>query len=126
MASTREYLDFVLEQQDRLDGIRTRGMMGEYLLYFEGKLVGGVYDDRLLLKPTPSALALLKEEGLEAVMELPYEGAKEMLLADVDRRELLCRLVQSIGEAIPPAKGKQPRQTGTKSAAGPGKPEEKR
>ncbi len=108
MASTKEYLDFVLEQLEGLEGIRIRGMMGEYLLYFEGKLVGGVYDDRLLLKPTASALALLNEEGLEAQMELPYEGAKPMLLADVDRRDLLEALVRAVAADLP-APGKKRR-----------------
>ena len=96
MASSKEYLDFVLEQLAGLEGIRARAMMGEYLLYCGGKLFGGVYDDRLLLKPSPAALRLVKEAGLEAQMESPYEGAKEMLLADVDRRELLCRIVRSL------------------------------
>ena len=89
MASTRAYLEFVLEQLSPLEGISTRAMMGEYLLYCGGKLVGGVYDDRLLLKETPAARRLLEEAGLEAERDLPYEGAKEMMLADVDRRELL-------------------------------------
>ena len=108
MASTKEYLDFVLEQLEGLEGVRARGMMGEYLLYFAGRLVGGVYDDRLLLKPTASALALLKEAGLEAAMELPYEGAKPMLLADVDRREMLEELVRAVAAELP-APGKKRR-----------------
>ena len=94
MASTKAYLDFVLEQLAGLEAISYRPMMGEYVLYCGGKVVGGVYDDRLLLKPAKSALRLMREEGLEITMELPYEGAKEMLLADVDRRELLCRIVR--------------------------------
>ena len=106
MASSKEYLDFVLEQLEGLEGIRRRGMMGEYLLYCEGKLVGGVYDDRLLLKPTPSALALVKENGLEVTMELPYKGAKAMLLADVDRRELLQKLVRAVAADLPAPKKK--------------------
>ena len=108
MASTKEYRDFVLEQLSGLEGVKTRPMMGEYLLYAQGKLVGGVYDDRLLLKPSPAALRLVKEAGLEAQMESPYEGAKEMLLADVDRRELLCRMVETIAAELP-APGKKRR-----------------
>ena len=106
MASTKEYLDFVLGQLADLDAIRTRAMMGEYILYYNGKVVGGIYDDRLLLKPTESALRLMREEGLELPMELPYEGAKEMLLADVDRRELLCRMVQAVADDLPAPKRK--------------------
>ena len=106
MASTKEYLDFVLGQLADLDAIRTRTMMGEYILYYNGKVVGGIYDDRLLLKPTESALRLMREEGLELPMELPYEGAKEMLLADVDRRELLCRMVQAVADDLPAPKRK--------------------
>ena len=104
MASTKEYLDFVLEQLAEAEEIACRPMMGEYVLYCRGKVIGGVYDDRLLLKATPSALRLLDEEGLDAVLERPYEGAKEMLLADVDRRELLCRMVQAIADDLPAPK----------------------
>ena len=106
MASTKDYLDYVLEQLVPLEGISCRPMMGEYVLYCRGKVVGGVYDDRLLLKATPTALRLLAEAGLEAPMERPYDGAKEMLLADVDRPELLCRLVQAIADELPAAKKK--------------------
>ncbi len=109
MASTKEYLDFVREQLADLDTIGTRAMMGEYILYCDGKVVGGIYDDRLLLKPTKSALRLMREAGLELPTEPPYEGAKEMLLADVDRRELLCRTVQAIADDLPAPKGKAPR-----------------
>ena len=101
MASTKAYLDFVLEQLAGAEEIAFRPMMGEYVLYCRGKVVGGVYDDRLLLKPTPGALRLLAEAGLPAEMELPYEGAKELLLADVDRRELLCRMVETIAAELP-------------------------
>jgi len=107
MASTKDYLDYVLEQLVPLEGISCRPMMGEYLLYCRGKLVGGVYDDRLLLKPTDAALRLMREEGLEIPMELPYAGAKEMLLADVDRRELLCRMVQGIADDLSAPKKKK-------------------
>jgi len=104
MASSKGYLDFVLEQLEDLEGIRVRGMMGEYLLYYEGRVIGGVYDDRLLLKPTPAALALVKKNGLEMTMELPYEGAKAMLLADVDRKEQLQELVRAIAADLPAPK----------------------
>ena len=108
MASTKAYLDFVLEQLAGAEEIAFRPMMGEYVLYCRGKVVGGVYDDRLLLKPTPGALRLLAEAGLDAERELPYEGAKELLLADVDRRELLCRMAETIAAELP-APGKKRR-----------------
>ena len=104
MASTKEYLAFVLDQLDGLEGVRTRPMMGEYVLYCGEKVVGGIYDDRLLLKPAKSAQRLMHEEGLEIRMELPYEGAKEMLVADVDRRELLCSIVRGIADDLPAPK----------------------
>ena len=104
MASSKDYLDFVLEQLAELEGISFRPMMGEYVLYCRGKVVGGVYDDRLLLKPTPGALRLLEEAGLPAERELPYEGAKPLLLADVDRRELLCRMVETVAAELPSTK----------------------
>ena len=104
MASSKAYLDFVLEQLAGLEAISYRPMMSEYVLYCGGKVVGGVYDDRLLLKPAKSAQRLMREEGLEITMELPYEGAKEMLVADVDRRELLCRIVRGIADDLPAPK----------------------
>ena len=106
MASTKAYLDFVLEQLAEAEEISFRPMMGEYVLYCQGKVVGGVYDDRLLLKPTPGALRLLAEAGLPAETELPYEGAKPLLLAGVDRRELLCRMVETAAAELP-APGKK-------------------
>jgi hypothetical protein len=100
MASSREYLDFVLEQLSGLGGIACRPMMGEYVLYCDGKVVGGVYDDRLLLKPTPGALRLMPD----AESDIPYPGAKPMLVADVDDREGLCRLVETIASELPEPK----------------------
>lgn len=78
MASGKEYLHFILEQLSDLDDISYRPMMGEFILYYRGKIVGGIYDDRLLVKKTRSALELMPA----AICELPYEGAKEMLLVD--------------------------------------------
>ncbi len=119
MASTKEYLDFVLEQLSSLEGIRVRPMMEEYVLYCEGKVIGGVYDDRLLLKAVPAAMRLLDEEGLETVLERPYEGAKEMLLIDVDRRELLCRMAQTIAEHLPaPARSGRDRKSTKQNLVG--------
>ncbi len=93
MASGKDYLAYILEQLSGLGDIRYRPMMGEYLLYYQGKLVGGIYDDRLLVKPTPSARSLLPE----APLALPYDGAKEMLLVEeTDDRELLAALVTAV------------------------------
>jgi len=95
MASSKEYLDFVFDQLAGLDGLTTRKMMGEYLLYLDGKLVGGIYDDRLLVKPTPGALAF----GLTS--DIPYEGAKPMLVPDVDDKEGLAELLRTIAAELP-------------------------
>ncbi|MBO6219324.1 MAG: TfoX/Sxy family protein [Treponema sp.] len=93
MASSREYFDFIIDQLSLVDGITSRKMMGEYILYCDGKIFGGIYDDRFLVKPTKSALAKMPE----AKRELPYDGAKEMLLVEnVENREFLRDLVSSI------------------------------
>lgn len=84
MASDKEYLDYVLERLSPLDEFSCRSMMGEYILYSDGKAVGGIYDDRFLLKATESALGLLKERNIEMDRDIPYEGAREMLVADID------------------------------------------
>ena len=78
MASSKECLDFILERLSELDDVTYRAMMGEYIIYYRGKIVGGIYDDRFLVKPTKSAVTMMPN----ADMELPYEGAKEMLLVD--------------------------------------------
>ena len=104
MASTKAYLDFILEQLSELDEISYRAMMGEYVLYYRGKVFGGIYDDRFLLKPTKSAIALMPD----ADMELPYEGAKEMILVDdVDNNEFLRNLLESVYEELPEPKRKK-------------------
>lgn len=104
MASSKEYLTFVLEQLSDLEGVSYRAMMGEYILYFRDRIIGGIYDDRLLVKPVPSALSLMPS----AEYELPYEGAKEMLLVDdVDNRELLCNLFLSMYDELPVPKKKK-------------------
>ena len=101
MASDKGYLDFILDQLAGLDGIRSRAMMGEYLLYVHGRVFGGIYDDRFLVKPTPAARALMPT----AALELPYEGAKELLLVDnVEDRDFLRRLVEALDAELPPAK----------------------
>ena len=104
MASSREYLNYILEQLSGLEDITYRAMMGEYILYYRGKIVGGIYDDRLLLKPVKSAVSLVPD----AVYELPYEGAKEMLLMeDVDNRESLIKLVEAVYNDLPAPRKKK-------------------
>lgn len=101
MASTKGYLGFILEQLSGLDEISSRAMMGEYILYYRGRVFGGIYDDRLLVKPVPAAVKLMPDAG----MELPYDGAKEMILVDdVDNREFLCELVECMWEELPKKK----------------------
>ena len=101
MASSKEYLDFILEQLSELEDISYRTMMGEYILYYRGKIVGGIYDDRFLVKPTKSAAAMKPN----ADMELPYEGAKEMLLVDdVENREFLKDLLEAMYDELPAQK----------------------
>ena len=101
MASTKEYLDFILEQLSRLDEVSYRAMMGEYILYYRGRIFGGIYDDRLLVKPVPAALKMMPD----AAMELPYDGAKKMILVDdIDDRDFLCTLIESMWEELPEKK----------------------
>lgn len=108
MASSENYLTFILDQLSELDGIAHRKMMGEYLLYIGGRLFGGIYDDRLLVKPTPAALALLSD----APQEPPYPGAKPLLLVEqVDDRELLTGLVRAMEPELPVPKPKKPRKS---------------
>ncbi len=103
VASRKEYLEFILGQLSELEDITYRAMMGEYLLYYRGKIVGGIYDDRLLVKPTKSAVAMMPN----ADMELPYEGAKEMLLVDdVENKEFLRDLLEAMYEELPASKKK--------------------
>lgn len=98
MGSSKEYLEFVLEQLSDLDDISYRAMMGEYIIYYRGKIVGGIYDDRFLVKPVKSAMAMMPD----ASMELPYEGAKEMILVDdVDDREFLGELLEAMYDELP-------------------------
>lgn len=104
MASSKEYLDFVLEQLSGLDDVSFKPMMGEYLLYDRGKLFGGIYDDRFLVKPVKAALALLPD----AQKEIPYEGAKEMLLVDnIEDRQFLKKLVEDMLPELPAPKKKR-------------------
>ena len=103
MASSKGYLDFILDQLSELEGVSHRAMMGEYVLYYRGKVFGGIYDDRFLVKPTKSALAMMPN----AAMELPYEGGKEMLLVDdVENRDFLRQLLEAMADELPPPRKK--------------------
>ena len=104
MASSKEYLDFILDQLSDLDSISYRAMMGEFIIYYRGKIVGGIYDDRLLVKAVPSAIAYMPD----ASYELPYEGAKEMLLVDeVDNKTFLTGLFNAMFDELPAPKPKK-------------------
>ena len=104
MASSKEYLDFILEQLSGLENVTWKAMMGEDILYYRGKIVGGIYDDRFLVKPAKAALAMMPD----AERELPYEGAKEMLLVDnVDNREFLRDLLTAMYDELPAPKQKK-------------------
>ena len=104
MASSKAYLDFILEQLSELEEITYRAMMGEYIVYYRGKIVGGIYDDRLLVKPVKSAISLMPT----AAYELPYDGAKEMLLVDdVDNKALLTSLFNAMYNDLPAPKKKK-------------------
>ena len=106
MASSKEYLDFILEQLSGLEEITYRQMMGEYILYYRGKVIGGVYDDRFLVKQTKSALAMMPDADLE----LPYEGSKEMILVDdVENKEFLKELIEAMYGELPAPKKKNSR-----------------
>ena len=103
MASDKDYLMFVLDQLSGLNEIAYRAMMGEYILYYRGRIVGGIYDDRLLVKPVPAALALMPD----APRELPYPGAKEMLLVeDVDDADFLQDLFRAMHDELPPPRSR--------------------
>lgn len=104
MASSKGYLDHILEQLSELEDISCRAMMGEYIIYYRGRIVGGVYDDRFLVKPTKSAVAMMPDADLE----LPYEGAREMLLVDhVENRDFLRNLLEAMYDELPMPKKKK-------------------
>lgn len=101
MASSKEYLEFIMDQLSDLQDVKYRAMMGEYIIYYKGKIVGGIYDDRFLVKPVKAAVDLMPD----AQKELPYEGAKEMLLVDdVDNREFLYKLLRAMYNDLPAPK----------------------
>ena len=104
MASNKDYLEYILELLSDLDDISYRAMMGEYIIYYRGKVVGGIYDNRFLIKPVKTALAMMPDADLE----LPYEGAKEMLLVDdVENKEFLQELLEAMYDELPAPKKKK-------------------
>ena len=104
MASSKEYLTFILEQLSDLDGVSYRAMMGEYILYYKEKIIGGIYDDRLLVKPVKAAQKYIPE----AVLVSPYPGAKEMLLVDnLDSKGYLTTLFEAMFDELPAPKAKR-------------------
>ena len=101
MASSKSYLDFILEQLSPLDDIQYRPMMGEFIIYYKDKIVGGIYDDRFLVKPTKSAIEMMPD----AEYAIPYDGAKQMLLVDrVEDKDFLKDLLDSMLSELPSKK----------------------
>ena len=100
MASSKRYLEYVLDLLSELDDISYRAMMGEYVLYYRGRVFGGIYDDRFLIKPTESARRILPD----ADVEIPYDGAKGMLLVELEDRELIANMVEAMYDELPKPK----------------------
>ncbi|MBQ3379601.1 MAG: TfoX/Sxy family protein [Clostridia bacterium] len=107
MASSESYLEYILDCLSACEDITYRAMMGEYIIYAGGKVIGGIYDDRFLIKPTPSARALMPD----APEELPYEGARPMLMCEnTDDREFLKELIESVRRELPAPKKRKKAQ----------------
>ncbi|MBQ1350575.1 MAG: TfoX/Sxy family protein [Ruminococcus sp.] len=107
MATSKEYLSYILEQLGEIGNISHRAMMGEYVLYYKDKVIGGIYDNRFLVKPVKSAVALLPD----APMETPYEGAKDMLMIeDVENHALMAELMEAMYDELPAPKPKKKRK----------------
>ena len=103
MASSKEYLDYVMDQLSGLQEVTYKPMMGEYIIYYRGKIIGGIYDDRFLVKPVRAALEMMPD----AEMETPYEGAKAMILVDnVENRSFLTELLENMYDELPAPKKK--------------------
>ena len=104
MASSKDYLEFIMDQLSDLNDVSYRSMMWEYIIYYRGKIVGGIYDDRFLVKPVKAAVAMMPDAG----MEIPYEGAKEMLLVDdVENRAFMKDLLEAMYDELPAPKKKR-------------------
>ena len=104
MASSKEFLEYILEQLSEVEGITYRAMMGEYIIYYKDRIAGGIYDDRQLIKPVKSAIDYVSDIRYE----VPYEGAKEMILIEeVDNKEYLTELFKVIYDDLPTPKKKK-------------------
>lgn len=104
MASSSEYLEYVLDQLSDLEDISYRKMMGEYIIYYRGRIIGGIYDDRFLIKPVNAAVKMIPD----ASMELPYEGAKEMIsVENIEDREFLNALIEAMHDELPAPRKKR-------------------
>lgn len=104
MATSKEYYNFIMEQLSGLENVKSRKMMGEYIIYYNDKVIGGIYDNRFLVKSTESAKNFMPN----ALLELPYENAKEMLLVEnVDDRQFLAILLNAVAEELPEIKKKR-------------------
>jgi len=107
MASSKEFLEFILEQLRGLEDITYRAMMGEYIIYYRGRIAAYICDNRFLVKPVPAAQAMLPNAPYEA----PYEGAKDMILVEeADDSEFMCSLINAMYEELPPPKEKKPKK----------------
>ena len=103
MPSSKEYLEYVMDQLSGLQDVTYKAMMGEYIIYYRGKIVGGIYDDRFLVKPVKASLEMMPD----AEMEIPYEGAKAMILVDdVENRSFLTELLENMYDELPAPKKK--------------------
>lgn len=108
--SSKEYLEYVLDQLSDIEGVSSRAMMGEYIIYYRDKVLGGIYDDRFLVKPTESALAMMPD----ATWQLPYEGAKQMLLVDaIENRAFMADLLEAMYPELPAPKPRKKKQSGS-------------
>lgn len=110
MPSSKEYLEYILDQLSDIEGVSSRAMMGEYIIYYRDKVLGGIYDDRFLVKPTESALAMMPD----ASWQLPYEGAKEMLLVDaIENSAFMADLLEAMYPELPAPKPRKKKQSGS-------------
>lgn len=110
MPSSKEYLEYVLDQLSDIEGVSSRAMMGEYIIYYRDKVLGGIYDDRFLVKPTESALAMMPD----APWQLPYEGAKEMLLVEaIENSAFMADLLEAMYPELPAPKPRKKKQSGS-------------
>ena len=111
MSSSKDYLGFVLDQLSDMPDISYRAMMGEYVIYYRGRVVAGIYDDRFLVKPTKTALLIMQN----APMEIPYPGGKPMIMIeDIENRDLIRDLFNAVYSEVPAPVNKIPRKNRAK------------